>query len=1172
MNNCPLPNQFERLLAEQLASNEQDAIETHIERCAQCQRQLEEMTQTREVARRHRDNGGQTPPAFLRQLRKRPPDHTAGEAAQVDFLLGPAPSPTFPNGRSDLVPTVAGYEILGELGRGGMGVVYKARHQRLNRLVALKMILTGADAGPAERDRFYREAESAAALEHPHIVQIYEIGEQDGRPYLALEFVEGGSLAHKLDGTPQPARSSAELVETLARAMHAAHQRGIIHRDLKPANVLLTTDGTPKVSDFGLAKRFAGESVPGEANASDWQSRSGQLLGTPSYMAPEQASRAWGPAKDGPTTRAVSPATDVYSLGAILYELLTGRAPFKAETDLDTVIQVVYDEPLSPTRLQPKVPRDLETICLKCLHKIPLKRYPSALELAEDLRRFLAGEPIQAKPVGAWERALKWGQRRPAIMALSSGLVLLAAVSFALVGWQWFRAEQALFMEQQRAQAEEEAKFQAEQQKDQAQRERRFAQRLSADLILDRGLKLCEEGDIATGLLWLGWGLQAAPPEATDLDYVGRVNLAAWRQQLPPLRARLSHPDTIAALALSPDGTLLVTACKDRRIRFWEMKTGQLLERSLPYRNQVHGIAFSPDGKTILTGSADRTVRIWDAVTLKQRGGPLRHSKGIIALALSADGGTLAAACMDRGLHFWNVRTRKQSGAPLQHPEGQIRAIALSPDGKIVATGGEDKTARLWETATLKPLLSALVHPSAVRAVAFSPDGKRLVTGCADSTARLWEALTGDAAGPPLRHRAPVEAVAFSPDGKMVLTAGGDSTARLWDAHSGQPLGAVLRHGGEVKSAAFAPDGRSIVTHSLETACVWELADHQPPTAEQDEDWSQEGPVRALAISSCGTKVLTTLRDKTAQARDIVTLKRLGPALVHAGSISTATFHPDGNSVVTCAGAAAQGFQVETGKALGVPFRHSGQILAVAFDPEGAVLATGGRDGTVRLWDVATSQPKGVVLRPESEVRAVAFSPDGKTILTGSDSGKVQRWNRATGQALGSAMLHHGWVQAVAFSPDGRVVLTGSRDGTAQRWEAATGLSLGAPLVHPREVGAVAFSPDGLRFLTGCHDGMARLWHTATGKPLGSPFPHQGRIDAVAFHPDGQRLLIGSRDEAARVWNVPVPVEGEIERLVSWAQVVTGMELDDGGTLRVLTTSAWRERSRRLQELGGPPP
>src|SRR5262249_41254712 len=470
MERCPLPSQFERLLAEQLASDEQEAIETHVERCAQCQRQLEEMTQTREIARMHRGNEDQTRANFLRQLRKRPPDLTKGEAAQVDFLLGPGPSPPSSNGCPDPVPMVAGYQILGELGRGGMGVVYKARHQRLNRLVALKMILTGAHAGPVERDRFYREAESAAALEHAHIAQIYEIGESDGRPDFALELSGGGSLAEKLDGTPQPARSSAELVERLARAMHVAHQRGIIHRDLKPANVLLTTDGTPKVSDFGLAKRFAGESGPAEANAADWQSQSGQLLGTPSYMAPEQASRAWGPAKEGPTTRAVSPATDVYSLGAILYELLTGRPPFKAETDLDTVIQVVYEEPLSPTRLQPKVPRDLETICLKCLHKTPPKRYLSALELAEDLRRFLAGEPIQAKPVGAWERALKWAQRRPAIMALSSGLVLLAAVSFALVGWQWFRAEQALFMEQERARAEEEAKFQAEHQKDQAQR------------------------------------------------------------------------------------------------------------------------------------------------------------------------------------------------------------------------------------------------------------------------------------------------------------------------------------------------------------------------------------------------------------------------------------------------------------------------------------------------------------------------------------------------------------------------------------------------------------------------------------------------------------------------------------------------------------------------------
>jgi tetratricopeptide (TPR) repeat protein/WD40 repeat protein len=323
-------------------------------------------------------------------------------------------------------PAFKDYEILGELGRGGMGVVYRARQQGLNRLVALKMILAGEHAGSQHLARFRAEAEAVARLQHPNVVQVHEVGEQDGRPFFSMEFVEGGSLAGKLAGTPQPARPAAELVEVLARAIQAAHQRGIVHRDLKPANILLAADGTPKISDFGLAKKL---------DEAAGQTASGAILGTPSYMAPEQASGG---------KRPVGPAADVYALGAILYELLTGRPPFKAETTFDTLRQVLTEEPVPPRRLNGKVPRDLETICLKCLLKEPRKRYPSAAELADDLGHFLAGEPITARPVRVWEKGWKWARRRPAAALLLVAVLLLVAASvgglFAL--WRGSEARQ----------------------------------------------------------------------------------------------------------------------------------------------------------------------------------------------------------------------------------------------------------------------------------------------------------------------------------------------------------------------------------------------------------------------------------------------------------------------------------------------------------------------------------------------------------------------------------------------------------------------------------------------------------------------------------------------------------------------------------------------------------
>jgi tetratricopeptide (TPR) repeat protein/predicted Ser/Thr protein kinase len=347
---------------------------------------------------------------------------------------GPAPTRSAPDGppapaaeRTPVgppggAPDVPGYEVLSELGHGGMGVVYKARQVSLNRSVALKVLLAGPRAGARGLSRFQSEAEVLARLQHPNIVQVYEVGEHEGRAFFAMEYVAGASLSAHIAGTPRPAREAARLVADLARAMHFAHERGVVHRDLKPQNVLLTPDGTPKIGDFGLAKQL---------DSDGGQTRTGDVMGTPSYMAPEQAA---GKGK------LVGPATDVYALGAILYEMLTGRPPFRAGTDWETVLQVLHDDPAAPRVLNRTVPRDLETVCLKCLRKAPAERYASALALADDLRRFLDGKPVIARRVTPWERALKWAKRRPTAAALLA-LAAMTAVGLTVGLWQRAAAE-----------------------------------------------------------------------------------------------------------------------------------------------------------------------------------------------------------------------------------------------------------------------------------------------------------------------------------------------------------------------------------------------------------------------------------------------------------------------------------------------------------------------------------------------------------------------------------------------------------------------------------------------------------------------------------------------------------------------------------------------------------
>jgi len=494
--------------------------------------------------------------------------------------LSPAPAvdsyatlpPAGVQGSSGAAGLVPGYEILGKLGEGGMGVVYKARHVKLGRLVALKMILSGGHAREAELARFRTEAEAIARLQHPNIVQVYEVGEHDGKPFFSLEFCSGGSLDSKLDGTPLPPQDAARLVETLARAMHAAHEKSVIHRDLKPANVLLSEDGTPKITDFGLAKKL--DDVG--------QTASGAIMGTPSYMAPEQA---------GGKSKEIGPACDVYALGAILYELLTGRPPFKSATHLDTIMQVAMDEPVSPSQLQPKTPRDLETICLKCLHKAPEKRYASAAKLAAELRRFQDGEPIEARPAGWAERGWKWAKRRPTAAALT--LVSVVALLVLLVGGLWFNARLT------------EQRNEALGQKAQAETQLRRAEWLVYAGQLARAQSAFENNDARVALQLL---------EECQWDLRGWEHRHLWTR-LSSKATFVGHTSSVTSVAFSPDGRRILTGSLDQTAKVWDAAKCQELFSLKGHTHFVLSVAFSPDGRRILTGSYDNTAKVWDAAT-----------------------------------------------------------------------------------------------------------------------------------------------------------------------------------------------------------------------------------------------------------------------------------------------------------------------------------------------------------------------------------------------------------------------------------------------------------------------------------------------------------------------------------------------------------------------------
>jgi WD40 repeat protein len=991
------------------------------------------------------------------------------------------------------------YELLEEIGRGGMGIVYRARQLRLNRLVALKMIPFGSMAGEESIQRFRTEAEAVGQLQHPNIIAIHEVGEINGQHFFSMDHVGGGTLEELLWPGPLPARRAAGYLQTIAKAIHYAHQRGILHRDLKPSNILLDEQDQPRITDFGLAKRVEQPRDAGEPAAPGTENQpqptfgdltlTGQVLGSPNYMSPEQAS---------PAGRTLGPRSDIYSLGAVLYHTLTGRPPFQAESVPALLLHLLNDEPVAPRALLPTIPRDLETICLKCLEKDPLRRYPSAEELAAELGRFLADEPIHAKPAGPAERVWRWCRRKP---ALASTLALLLAVGLAGatgILFQWVRAEGAFTVT----------------------REHLYA----ADMEL--AYRAFAGGDRGHARHLLARHQPLTQPSAPDLR--GWEWRYLWGQCQGEEQWTLgSHAGAVVAMDYSANGQWLASADLRGELKIWDMPGRREHLSTNLLEGRVNVLAFSADGRWLAL-STSKQIWLWETAhwtrvaTLPQ--------PQVSHLSFCPDGSVLAAV-NGRQVCLWRLAERAPKAAwsclPSNQREPEPRKLAFTAGGEVLAVGDANGRVTYWDWRAAAERETWRAHrPSPdweewggkIEDMTFSPTRDLLATAGGDKSIRLW---TRPGHYIPLtNHTEAVMSVAFTRDGRQLLSGSLDQTVRVWDVAQHREL-ASYAHASGCLQVRWAPDAKSFVSGGLDGAVkLWnpqrkitQPPVHPLPTNAVDVMIIPDPPVFALTTAEHSWEVYNArtferIHSGTGLPNTDVSLKG-----VRSGRL------------IEWAGRDIQFRRIADGQLERFTRSEQGDVFSVDLSPDGRTLAVSATDG-LSLWDAPQRRLIRQWSTPQQGMnRHVRLSPDGSCIVT------LQRFDGTltffdvqtnvrkvlAGHMIGASVL--------GFSPDGRWLAAAGLGSALHVYDVAARSERLALDNRTGHLTALAFSPDGQRLAGGTSKGSLTLWDLRTGREVARLLGHESLIYSLAFL-DADTLASATQKEL-RLWRaVPQPHVG----------------------------------------------
>jgi eukaryotic-like serine/threonine-protein kinase len=1014
------------------------------------------------------------------------------------------------------------YELLELLARGGMGVVYKARQISLNRTVALKMIQAGVLATPAEVKRFHTEAEAIAQLHHPNIVAVYEIGEYENQHYFSMEYVVGRTLGEIVRDGPLPATRAATYVRTVAAAVHYAHQHGILHRDLKPANIIIDENDQPRITDFGLAKRFI--ETTGQGAGTTDLTLSGQVLGSPNYLPPEQAE---------PKRGVLGPPSDVYALGAILYHLVTGRPPFQAESLTTLLREVIETDPVTPRSLNPGIPRDLETICLKCLEKEPLRRYNSAQALEEDLDCFLNSEPVLARPIGAAGRVWRWCRRRPIRASLGAAFLVVLALGVSGISWQWRRAER----ERRTALANEQLTLR---------------QAYAGDM--NWAQRSLEQGDLGRARNLLAKYRTGPGSKSKVQNPKSPAELRGWEwRYLWGLCRSDEHtkiaqrfPNSIWNLVLSPDGTLLGVCHDGGGIELWDL-AGRRLATTVTNRGECRAVAFSSDGRLLAFADRDRedrsVVRFWDVLN-RRAAWDLPQPSPVTSLALSPDGKWLATVHVNTELRFrlWEIPSGKLT---MELPattlyNGMLPLSLFSPDGTVLARGETQGQIHLLNLTTgVTNEIPSLREGLGVYTMAFSPDGRILAAGYGwtHNAIHLWDVATGRPLGTLEGHQGPPFKLVFSPDGQTLYSASSDQSLGIWDLGQRKQIRRLQGHTDGVTGLVLSPDGRTLVSCAQDGSVrVWDLRAKARPPAERTLP-VRTGPYGV--VFGADHHLITASPTDSVTVWDVLAAKESEriPAL-GINNQSVAVSLNKGLLAVGTLDGKVKIWHLQRRCLLGQWQAHRFPIIALQFLDGGRSLlsaaVTPDLNNELKRWEVGSWRELSMSPADLGMCWGLAQSPDQRLLVLTYGAKPVKVWNNASGRLEAALGSEGGFCPR--FSHDGRLIAAALRY-RARVWEVGSWRQVAEIEQRASGTYSVAFSPDDQRLVTGSLVGenvqsAVSIWDYTVERELLTLKAEDSWVPWTAwtdFSPDGNSLLAVSWSGAVKLWHAPSWAEIEAE-------------------------------------------